>query len=140
LGLYNKESRRILGRFVDVLSLPVILSGGISDIDKPNFNAYMITVKGDTILIDVEAPTKTYVYTPGIGLSRVGFSKITKGERVTVVGFFDKKDNKKLVASRILLFPSIPVNPKISLPLTPTLIPSPSNSPTPSSPPKNPLH
>src|SRR5260370_14888249 len=126
LGLYNKESRRILGRFVDVLNLHVNISGGISDIDKPNFNAYMITPTGDTILIDVEAPTKTYVYTPGTGLTRVGFSKITKGERVTVIGFIDAKDNKKLVASRIILFPSLPMNPKITLPLSPTSIPSPS--------------
>ncbi|SRR5258706_9473095 len=143
LGLYNKESRRILGRFVDVLNLPVVISGGISDIDKPNFNAYMINLAGDTVLIDVEAPTKTYVYAPGTGLTRVGFSKITKGERVTVIGFFDKKDSKKLVASRILLFPTLPVNPKIALPLSPTpiqsgatLVPSPSATPIPTTPTK----
>src|SRR3990167_8162765 len=38
VGLYNKESRRILARFVNVITIPFIIHGGVAKIDDENFS------------------------------------------------------------------------------------------------------
>jgi len=115
LGLYNKESRRILARFVDVMSVPQVLSGAVTGIDSANYNFTLTTLQKKDTSIDVETITKTYIYGKTTGLVKAGFSKITQGERVMVIGFPDVHDASKIIASRILLFPSLPVNPNIVL-------------------------
>ncbi len=113
LGLYNKESKRILARFIDEMTLPTLLSGAVTKIDKDN---YAITVstpdKKDTI-VEIDTITKTFVYASDTGLTKSGFSKIQQSERVFVVGYPDTKDTSKIIASRIIRMPSVAVNPKI---------------------------
>jgi hypothetical protein len=115
LGLYNKESRRILARFVDVMSVPVVLSGAVTGIDSTNFNLTLTTLDKKDLTIDVENITRTYTYGKTTGLVKAGFSKITQGERLMVIGFPDAKDKNKILASRILRFPDLPINPVIAL-------------------------
>jgi len=43
LGRYNKDSKRTLARFVDVLVNPQIVSGSVSTIDTENFTFTLIT-------------------------------------------------------------------------------------------------
>lgn len=128
LGLYNKDSRRLLARFVDVLLFPQVLSGGVADVDNKNFNFDLLTADGKTFSIDVENITKTSSYTQTGGLIKTGFSKIQQSERVMVIGFPNKTDPSKIIASRILLFPELPLNPKIIItkPDITTITPSPS--------------
>ncbi len=124
LGLYNKESRRILARFVNVLTLPQIISGVVLDLNSSDYSFIAANVENKEYTVEVETVTKTYVYTSGSdGLVKSGFSKLQLGERVFIVGFFDAKDKSKIIASRIIRFPSLPVNPKISI--APTVVPSP---------------
>jgi len=113
LGLYNKDSRRLLARFVDVLSLPQFFSGAMLSIDKTHFTVDIVTPDQQTYTIEIEDVTKTSTYTVATGLARSGFSKIATDERVIVVGFPDIKDGKKIIASRIILFPDIPISPRI---------------------------
>lgn len=124
LGLYNKESRRILARFVDVMNLPIIFSGAIADINKDDYSFTVINSDNKEYTAEVETITKTYTYSsPEDGLVKSGFSKLQIGERVYIVGFFDANDKSKIISSRIIIFPSIAVNPKISI--APTAAPSP---------------
>ncbi len=113
LGLYNKQSRRMLARFVDILILPKIVNGAVSAVDDKKFTIHVATENKNEFFIDVETTTKTMQYTKADGLLRAGFSKIKEGERIMVVGFSDVKDKNKLLASRIIVFPEIPKNPKI---------------------------
>lgn len=115
LGLYNKESRRILARFIDVLNMPLILNGAVTGIDSKNYNLSLTTITKKNIFIDVENITKTYVYGKTTGLVKAGFSKISQGERVMIIGFYDVNDSSKIIASRILCFPDLPINPRIEL-------------------------
>lgn len=115
LGLYNKQSRRILARFVDVITLYTTINGTVSAIDEDNFTVNVISEDGKNITVEVENITKTLSYTKEGGLIKAGFSKIKQGEHVIVVGFLDLKNKNKLIASRVLLFPDIPKNPKINL-------------------------
>lgn len=115
LGLYNKESRRTLARFVDVLLLPKIVSGAVSAVDGGNFSLKVTTPDEKEISIDIETTTKTYIYGKSSGTVKSGFSKIQQGQRVMIVGYQDQQNKSNVIASRILLFPDIPVNPKIVL-------------------------
>lgn len=115
LGLYNKESRRILARFIDVMTFPQVLSGAVTGIDNQNYNLTLATLDKKNITIDVENVTKTYTYTKTTGMVKAGFSKINKGERLMVIGYPDVKDPNKILAARIIRFPDLPINPRIEL-------------------------
>ncbi len=112
IGLYNKQSRRILARFIDVVVTPQMLSGIIDTIDPKNFTFSLLTQDGKTYKVDVENITKTLAYSDG-SLSRFGFSKLSENQNIFVIGFADKKNKSNIIASRILVFPDIPKNPRI---------------------------
>lgn len=115
IGLYNKDSRRLLARWVDVLKLPTVLTGGILAIDKEGFTLTIATTNSQSTTIDVEDITKTTAYTKDGGVVRFGFSKLVTGQRVLVVGFPNAKNSNEIIASRIVVFPDLPVNPKIPM-------------------------
>lgn len=128
LGLYNKQSRRILAREIDVLTLPNILTGAVYSVDNKNFNFYIVSEDNKQTFIDVENITKTYSYSAGAVLVNAGFSKIKVSETVMVIGFFDKQNNDHIIASRIILLPDVPMSPKINT--TPALNPGASITPS----------
>jgi len=130
IGNYYKDSKKILARFVDVLSLPTVLSGAISTIDRKNYTIDLETADQKTFSIDIENITKTYVYTKDEGLKKSGFSKLQPGERVIVIGFADVKNSSHIITSRIIHFPEFKINPKINIQptLTPTETPTPTST------------
>ena len=118
LGLYNKQSQRLLARFVDVVNMPLMFHGTIVTIDTASFTFEIVTDAQKTQTIDVENITKTLSFTKDTSLLRSGFSKLVVNEHVIVIGFPDNKDRSKILASRILVFPDIPKNPKITIQTT----------------------
>ncbi|MBI4078697.1 MAG: hypothetical protein HY429_00125 [Candidatus Levybacteria bacterium] len=113
LGLHNKESKRLLARFVGVVVLPVFLHGVVTDIDAQNF-AFTVAGKSDTYTIDFETSTRSLTYNSEEDmLERSGFSKITVGQRVSITGYESKADKNRIAASRVLRLPDIPKNPAI---------------------------
>lgn len=113
LGLYNKESRRILARFVNVLSQPQFLHGAVISLDSNNFSFDIATEDKQELTVDVETTTKTFFYAKEGDLVRSGFSKIRENGNVIIAGFLDLKDKTKVTAQRIILFEELPKNPKI---------------------------
>ena len=126
LGIYNKDSRRTLARFIDQENLPTIFNGAVTNIDDKNYIITVTTADGKDIPVYIQDLTKTLEYTNSEGLIRSGFSKINLNERVTVIGFKNQSDPKQILATRFIHFPSLAVNPKIPI------IKNPLNSPTPS--------
>ncbi len=120
IGLYNKDSRRLLARFVNEYIVPIFISGQITDVDKINYTITVVNEQQKKTLIDIENITRTSTYNEDDGLTKAGFSKIETGQRVHVMGYLNKEDKKRLTATRIITFPSLPKNPKISLPEAPT--------------------
>ncbi len=136
LGLYNKQTQRILARFIDTQTLPTYLSGRIVSTDKKNFTLTVTSEDQKQSSVDVETISVISTYSQGVGISKLGFSKLKIGDRIIVTGFPDKKDPSLLVASRILTLPELPVNPKIVIPepsITGEITPSPevTKKPTP---------
>lgn len=115
LGLYNKESRRILARFVDVLILPVYVSGAVTDIDAKNYSLTLLTANKNIYSVDIENITKTLSFDGTSSLVKSGFSKIEQAERITIIGFPDIANPKHIIASRILIFPTLPIDPRITV-------------------------
>lgn len=115
LGLYNKESRRILARFVNVITAtPIVIHGGVSAIDNENFSINIATEDGQQMTVNVENLTRTYSYTQKDDHIRSGFSKIKENFNIIAIGVLDKKDKNILTATRIIFFPEIPSSPKVN--------------------------
>lgn len=114
LGLYNKDSRRILARFVNTITTPFIIHGGVAAIDANDFNISVTTEDGKQIIVDVENLTRTYSYTQIAGFAKSGFSKIKVNYNIIATGVLNKKDNSRMTATRIIIFPEIPASPKIN--------------------------
>lgn len=114
LGLYNKESRRILARFVNVITTPTIIHGGISAIDSDNFVINITTEEGKLMTVDIENLTRTYSYTQEDGYIRSGFSKIKENYNIIVGGVLDKDEENRMTATRVIFFPEIPASPKVN--------------------------
>lgn len=116
LGLYNKQSQQILARFIDSFVTPVFLSGRISDLDKKNYTVTVINEEQKQTVVDIQTFTTISTHSKEDGISKFGFSKLNIGDRIMATGFPDKKKPELLVASRILVLPELPKNPKIIVP------------------------
>lgn len=116
LGLYNKQSRQLLARFISIAVNPVILSGTISDIDKKNFVVTVATEDQKQQKVDIQSSTKIYAYGKNEGIARYGFSKLETGDRIVAFGLPDKKDPSLFEASRVTALLELPKNPKIVVP------------------------
>lgn len=104
LGLYNKNSKRLLARFVNVVSVPSYVVGKVEDIDEDEFTlSVSVKEEKDPYTVEVETTTDTFVF-DSEGLDDSGFSQISKGERIVIMGLPDKKDEKKLTAIKIIHF------------------------------------
>ncbi len=114
LGLYNKESRRILARFINATTAPLIIHGGVAAIDSENFSLSITTEEGKQMTVDIENITRTFSYIPEEGYIRSGFSKIKENYNIIVSGALDIKDAQRMTATRVIFFPKIPASPKVN--------------------------
>lgn len=123
VGLYNKQSRRILARLVEEKSLIKILHGFVATIDPENFIIYIASSNNEQITVDVETTTKTFSYDQEEkDILRSGFSKIKEGQSIFVVGSEDRIDADRIDADRIIIFPNVIKGPAVNL--SPSITPS----------------
>lgn len=115
LGIYNKQSRRILAREINLITVPKFINGAVILINKKEFSLIVIDKDQKQTTVDIENITKTYSYDKSSGLIKSGFSKITDNTNIVVVGYQNKEDEKRITASTIILLPQIPINPKINI-------------------------
>jgi hypothetical protein len=107
LGLYNKQSRRILARDINVEApFPSVIYGTISNIDKTNYELSVVKENKKTIVIEIQDITKTNTYSAG-QLVKSGFSKTQTAETIVAIGVPDKQDTSKIMATNIILLPDI---------------------------------
>lgn len=119
LGLYNKESKRILARFINTHSTPTRYNGAIETIDAKQFLLTIMTNDQKEVKVNVDTSTKILSYSKDADLTKYGFSKLAVGDRVEIIGYSDKKDQTLLNADRLIDLINIPKNPNIVI-TTPT--------------------
>ncbi len=132
VGLYNKDTERLLARFVKkATAIPTSFEGVILEKDTEEYTLTVVNEKGEKRTVDIESSTDTYAYSKGQEEEKSGFSKIEVGERVIVTGFPSKEDSNRLSASRILVLLGIQpseamkkhmgnIEPKTDTEITPT--------------------
>lgn len=126
LGLYNKQSRRILARDVNAESpFPNVVYGTVASIDKINYEITVAKENGQKEVIEIQDITRTYAFSAGT-LIRSGFSKTQIGETAIAIGFIDKQDSHKILGTRMILLPDIQTGFALKLepPVNPTIPPS----------------
>lgn len=103
IGLYNKDTKRLLARFVALASnVPMSVEGVVTAKNARTFSLTLIDTSGKSKTIDVETSTKTNIWDDTFAKS--GFSKVSVGERILVIGFEDLKDKTIINASRVIHF------------------------------------
>lgn len=127
LGIYNKESQRILGRFIDTVSVPNRYYGEIASIDNKNFDITLTTTDGKSIEVEIDTTSTLSSYTPNAGLIKYGFSKLSVGDRVEVIGYPDKTNSSLILDDRLIDYLSVPKIPNLTL-VTPTAAVTPTSS------------
>lgn len=126
LGLYNKQSKRILAREVEVISpFPQIIFGGVGLIDKDNFEITIVKDSGVKVVVEIQDITKTLSFSNGT-IAKSGFSKIEASQAIIVVGNPDKQNTDKILAQSVIILPNIDVTNRINFGvlLSPTVVPS----------------
>lgn len=114
IGLYNKQTRRVLARFVEASVSPIFITGVISDTDADDFTISVLDNQGTITIVDIEKLTKTNTYTEEDDIVKSGFSKLSPGNRVVISGYADDKEKNRLTGIRILQLPEAPKNPGIT--------------------------
>ena len=113
IGLYYKESGRLLARFISrATNIPQNIEGIVASKDAKNFTIDVVGDDGKRKTVSIETSTKTVSYEDGESV-KAGFSKILPELRVIVVGFMDPKIKDQLNASRIIVLVSIPPTNKM---------------------------
>lgn len=107
VGLYNKDSKRLLARFVSKNVNPTSIEGIVALKDEENFTITIVTEEGNKKIVDIQTSTKTTSY-DGDDSKKSGFSKIERGQRTIVVGFNDLKEKGKINALRVIHFTDLP--------------------------------
>jgi hypothetical protein len=121
LGIYNKQSQRILARFVSVEVVPNRFYGEITSIDKTNYDLTVMTDDQKSEKVEIDTSSTVVSYTGGTTLNTYGFSKLSLGDRVEVIGYPDKNDSTSTIADRLIDYLSVPKDPNITVE-TPTPI------------------
>lgn len=129
VGLYNKESQRLLARFVNEIDIPLFLYGVVSGKNEDEFSITLSTEDGTNYTVDIEKITKTFAYQDA-ELEASGFTKIKTLENAIVLGYLDPKEKDRITAARIIIFPGLPKNPKIQI-VEESPAPSPTKKPNP---------
>lgn len=124
LGIYNKDSQRILARFISSYSIPQFITGAINTIDKTNYYLTVISEDQKQTKLNIDTNTQLSVYTSDQGITRYGFSKIALGDRIFALTYQDKKDLTLFNASRLIDLINLPKNPKIMISVSSTLSPT----------------
>jgi hypothetical protein len=119
VGLYNKQTQRLLARFIEEYTTPVYLSGRIADIDRKNFAITVVSENQKHTKADIQTTTVTSTYTKEDGITKAGFSKLNIGDNAKITGFPSKDDPEIIAATRVLILNELPANPKIIIPELP---------------------
>lgn len=106
IGIYNRESRRLLARFILVKEIAIQVSGLVKEVDIKDAS---ITIedkkKGESFIIDIDKKTIIRNYTKAKELVKSTLPKIEIGQRAHVFGLANKGDKNHVSASRLLLLP-----------------------------------
>ncbi len=110
LGLYSKDTKRLLARFITISdNVPQDIEGIVTLKNTREFSLTVADSDGKTKTIDVETSTKTSVWENDT-LTKSGFTRILVGERIIVIGFTDLKAKDTINASRIIHFADLPLS------------------------------
>jgi len=78
------------------------VTGTITEVKKVDYTITIASTDGRTSVIDFETATKTTVWTKDKGMEKGGFSKLTIGDTILVIGTAVPKKENRLSALRIL--------------------------------------
>ncbi len=83
-------------------AFPKRVSGTISTIDKTDFTVSVVTTDNQSLIIDIEKDTRINTWIKEKGIVKSGFTKLTSGDVVHIVGTSAPKKDNRVSAIRIV--------------------------------------
>ena len=112
-GYFDSSQNSLDGRAIYLISpQPVFLYGKISDIDRQNYTVTLKDESGKENIIDIETYTRTQSVTDDKTLQKSGFSRLSPGDTIQVVGTPNAKEDNRYSAVRILVINSVSTTPQ----------------------------
>jgi hypothetical protein len=105
---------------------PTRLSGIVESTDAKAYTITMKTSGDQSVTVDYETSTRAFEWTSSGGQAKAGFSKITAGQFVSVLGFPVPKKENRISSTRIIVLstnkaePSVTAGPTAKVTLSPT--------------------
>jgi hypothetical protein len=124
LGLYNKDSRHLLARYVEDYAIPEFITGVISGKDEKESTISLSTQDKVLYKVDIEDVSKILLYSED-SFDDAEFSQVPTQANAIVVGFADPKEKNRITASRIIIFSGSPKDPRIQIIDTSSSTPTP---------------
>lgn len=112
LGTYNKNTKRLLARFITVQNVLVSLTGAVTNIDKPDFSITVVGADQKPKIIDIETTTAIYTFGNDEVIRKTGFSKVTANNKAILLGTPHKSEKNRFLGDTIILLPTLPKNPE----------------------------
>lgn len=126
-------------------AIPLRINGIVTSSDEKDFSFTMVTADKTEYTVDFEKNTKSFEWTVDNKTTKSGFSKIQKGNYVTILGSINPKDDKRISATKIVTLntemitptntpvASVSATPNVTVKTTtkPTVKPTVKVSPTP---------
>lgn len=130
-GSYDTTLELLKAKFIFIESNKTLtrIIGTITDIDREGFAITVLTSDGKTMTADIEKTTKATGWSAADGVVKSGFSKMTIGDTVHVIGTLDPKKDTNISAARILDLGNLSGEIIPTVTLAPTVETSPSATP-----------
>lgn len=105
--------------FIDGV-VPTMINGEVTDVNRTDFTLTLKMQDGTSYVVDIENGTKTLRWNKDDGITKSGFSKVTVGDTVHVVGTPVPKKENRMSALRVLDISPPTATPSATPKLTPT--------------------
>lgn len=123
-GAFDESLDLLKAKYIFIESKKLItrLTGVITDIDREEFTITLQTSDGKPMTVDIEKTTKSTAWNSTDGIAKIGFSKMSIGDSLHVLGTLDPKKDTNISAIRILDLGNIT---GVATTPTPTIAPTP---------------
>lgn len=102
-GEYDATLDLLKAKVIFIQAAPLQrIAGTITEVNKPDYTVSVKTPDGNTYIVDIETVTKISVWTSDKGIAKGGFSKLTVGDSILIMGTPVAKKENRVSASRIL--------------------------------------
>lgn len=115
IGLYNKDSEKLLARFLKVIVPQRTVHATLIKVSSDKKSLSVMSDENKQVTISIGSITSLQTYDPANGLTNSDITQLKPEEHLIVIGYTDATKQDTVIAAKILLFPTLPHDPYIDI-------------------------